>query len=192
MPLHIRNARCELATNSAFRSQAPATGSLANLADIACRVESQLTEKGISCWLLAKHCRIGENWRQAQVRGIMAASAQVVVLDPEILESSVLRTELILGEALGLPLFPVLCPALASDPAKTSQLMTSLRQADITYGRLAEIQPFTSDNEALDELAVLLKERFPEDSTATIPSHLDLDSATRRAIGRARRGRRGQ
>ena len=72
-------------------------------AELATHIAVRLEEHGIPAWVATRDCRVGENWRQAQARGVVNASMQIVVLDDTIANAHVLRTEIMLAEAFGLP-----------------------------------------------------------------------------------------
>jgi hypothetical protein len=122
-------------------------------AAVATRIARQLEKEGISTWIATRDCRVGDNWRQAQARGVMGASIQVVVMDDTIVNSDVLRTEIMLAEAVGLPLFTVLGEKLQDDPRAVAEIMKELRASDITFRRLTDVQPFRNDHESVLALA---------------------------------------
>ena len=130
-------------------------------AEIATRIAQQLEQDGISAWVATQDCRVGDNWRQAQARGIMNASAQVVVLDESIGNTHVLRTEIMLAEAFGLPVFTVLGASLEGKNDVVGRVMQGLRAADITFSRLTEMQPFQCDQQSIHKLAELLRTYAP-------------------------------
>jgi len=128
-----------------------------NEAAVATQIASQLEQAGISTWIATKDCRIGDNWRQAQAYGVANAAAQVIVIDETIADADALRTEIILSEAFGLPVFTVLGESLSKDDTKIACIMRNLRSADITYRRLTDIQPFRSDHDSIAKLAKVLE-----------------------------------
>jgi hypothetical protein len=128
-----------------------------NEAAVATQIASQLEQAGISTWIATQDCRIGDNWRQSQAYGVANAAAQVIVMDETIADADVLRTEIILSEAFGLPVFTVLGESLSKDDSKVASIMRNLRSADITYRRLTEIQPFRSDHDSIAKLAKVLE-----------------------------------
>ena len=60
-------------------------------APLATRIADELTADGIPAWVATRDCRVGDNWRQAQARGMLNAALQVVVLDLSIVKANVLR-----------------------------------------------------------------------------------------------------
>ena len=129
-------------------------------ATVATQIAGYFEQVGISAWVATKDCKIGENWRQAQAYGVTNACAQVIVIDESIAEADVLRTEIILAEAFGLPIFTVLGTSLPQEGGKVSNIMKTLRSADLTYHRLTEIQPFRSDHDSIAKLAQYLRSKF--------------------------------
>jgi TIR domain len=130
-------------------------------AAVATRIAHQLERDGISAWVATQDCRVGENWRQAQARGVMNASIQVVVLDESIEENEVLRTEILLAEAFGLPVLTVLGAKLTEDDEALARVMKRLRAADITFRRLTDVQPFRCDEQSLGNLAKRIRSSIP-------------------------------
>lgn len=124
-----------------------------NEAEVATRIAQQLEGAGISAWVATQDCRVGENWRQAQARGVMNASIQIVVLDESIADANVLRTEIMLAEAFGLPVLTVLGASLSEDEKAVAHVMKKLRAADITFRRLTEVQPFRCSEQSVVNLA---------------------------------------
>jgi hypothetical protein len=130
-------------------------------AALATRIAERLESDGIPAWVATRDCRVGDNWRQAQARGIMDAALQVVVLDESIHSREVLRTEIILAEAFGLPVLTVLGEKLSKDDEALSRLMRDLRAADLTYRRLTDVQPFRCDEASLVRLAKRVRSCLP-------------------------------
>jgi hypothetical protein len=126
-------------------------------AEMATRIADQLQSDGISAWVATRDCRVGENWRHAQARGVMNATLQIVVLDKTIVSANVLRTEIMLAEAFGLPVFTVLGESLSQDPEGLAAVMRELRSADITFRRLTDVQPFGCDKESVSALGKLMR-----------------------------------
>jgi hypothetical protein len=131
------------------------------VAVLATRIADQLERDGISAWVATRDCKVGDNWRQAQARGLMNASAQLVVLDESIVEAKVLRTEIMLGEAFGLPVYTVLSESLSQDPDGVTDVMKKLRAADLTFRRLTDMQPFAGDGPSLTALSKFLRSTRP-------------------------------
>jgi hypothetical protein len=132
-----------------------------NEAVVATRIARQLERDGISAWVATQDCRVGDNWRQAQARGVVNASAQVVVLDESIADQQVLRTEIMLAEAFGLPVFTVLGASLTGDGEAVARVMKGLRAADITFRRLTDVQPFHCDQKSIRDIAKRVRSCIP-------------------------------
>ncbi len=133
-------------------------------ADVATQIATTLERHGVSAWVATQDCRVGDNWRQAQARGVMNAAIQVVVIDESIVDANVLRTEIMLAEAFGLPVVTVLGKSLGQDERAVARVMKQLRSADITYSRLAELQPFRCDEESVASLAKWIRTAVPSPS----------------------------
>lgn len=134
-------------------------------AALATRIARLLEEGGSSAWVATQDCRVGDNWRQAQARAIMNASIQVVVMDERVVDSQVLRTELLLAEAFGKKVFPVLGRQLTDDEEAAGTLMERLRSADITFGRLAAIHAFRCSEQSLGRLANLIRSELSQQTS---------------------------
>ena len=92
----------------------------------------------------------------------MNARIQIVVLDKTIADANVLRTEIILAEAFGLPVFTVLGEELSQDPNGVAEIMRNLRAGDITFRRLTDVQPFCCDEHSVSTLAKLIRSEVAE------------------------------
>jgi hypothetical protein len=130
-------------------------------AEVATRIAQQLEREAITAWVATKDCRVGENWRLAQARALINASIQVVVMDENISNADVLRTEIMLGEAFGLPVFSVLGANLSENESAVAEVMKKLRSAEFTYRRLTDIQPFRCDEQSVLNLAKLIRSCVP-------------------------------
>lgn len=130
-------------------------------AEVATQIAHQLKQEGISAWVATQDCRVGDNWRQAQVRGVVNATIQVVVLDESIADAEVLRTEIMLAEVFGLPVFTVLGANLSGDKEAVARVMKRLRAADITFRRLTDVQPFRCDEESVVNLTKTIRSYIP-------------------------------
>lgn len=130
-------------------------------ANVATQIAKTLEGNGVSKWVATQDCRVGDNWRQAQARGVMNASIQVVVIDESIVDAKVLRTEIMLAEAFGLPVVTVLGRSLGQDERAVARVMKQLRSADITFSRLTEVQPFRCDEKSVASLAKWIRTTVP-------------------------------
>jgi hypothetical protein len=69
--------------------------SYAGDAEFATKLASGLLSKKIPVWIATQNIVVGENWRDAQVRAVY----RLVVLDDQMLDRHVLRTEIFFAEA---------------------------------------------------------------------------------------------
>lgn len=122
-------------------------------APIATHLARLLERDGVPAWVATQDCRVGENWRLAQARGLQTAALQVVVMDESIATAEVLRTEILLAEAFGLPVLTVLGARLSEDHSAVTRTIGSLQKGDLTYRRLADVQAYRSDAASLDALS---------------------------------------
>jgi hypothetical protein len=90
----------------------------------------------------------------------MNASLQVIVLDESIGNREVLRSEILLAEAFGLPVLTVLGERLTKDDKALASVMKDLRASDITYRRLTDVQPYRCDDASLINLAKRIRSRL--------------------------------
>jgi hypothetical protein len=111
--------------------------------EFATKLARALEAKGVPTWVATLDVRVGENWRDAQVRAMMRAAAHLVVLSEDLLRRNVLRTEILLSEARGLDTYSIVPPRLSNMPRRVTTLVESLRNADETYRRLAAVQHFS-------------------------------------------------
>lgn len=122
-------------------------------APMATHLARVLERDGVPAWVATQDCRVGENWRLAQARGLQNAALQVVVMDESIATAEVLRTEILLAEAFGLPVLTVLGVRLSEDQSAVTRTIGSLQKGDLTYRRLADVQAYRSDAASLDVLS---------------------------------------
>jgi hypothetical protein len=128
-------------------------------AKLATEVALTLSAQGVPAWVSTLHTEVGDNWRQAQVRAMSGACAQLVILNKGFAESDLLRTELLLSEAVGLPVFTAHHPSVMGDGAKIAAINADLRSGDLTYRRLFDTHAFqlsTSDPVAPAQMAEVM------------------------------------
>lgn len=128
-------------------------------AEFATTLARSLAAKDIATWIATLDVRVGENWRDAQARAMMQASAHLVVLAENIVNQNVLRTEVLLSEARGLNTFTILPPRLTNEHETVNALIDALNNSDQTYRRLAATQYFTCAN-GVDQMVEQLHERL--------------------------------
>jgi hypothetical protein len=119
--------------------------------EFATEVASKLNADGVNAWVATQDVNVGENWRDAQARAMIRAESHVIVLDEKIVHSPVLRTEILLSEALGLPTFTVLPPRLEGQTELIASMLHDLDSGDQTYRRMTQTQYFKRDS--LDTLS---------------------------------------
>jgi hypothetical protein len=111
--------------------------------EFASKLSAELNRVNVNTWIATRNVAVGENWRDAQARAMMRVAAHLVVLDENIVKQEVLRTEILLSEARGLPTFTVLPPRLNSRGDLISGMLEDLDKSDQTYRRLAATQYFS-------------------------------------------------
>jgi hypothetical protein len=133
------------------RSPRPVYISYGAEAELATSLARSLEELGVSTWVATIDCRVGENWRDAQARGMLRACAHVVVLDQSVAEQAVLRTEMLLAEARALQVFTVYSKPLVDAPDLRRAMLAKLQAGHQTYRRLTDRRGFylTDDVAAL-------------------------------------------
>lgn len=115
--------------------------------EFASELAMRFAEHAAETWIATRDIAVGENWRDAQARAMMSASAHLVVLDENIVRQNVLRTEILLSEARGLPTLAILPPRLNNQHESVSRMLKDLDTSDQTYRRLAATQYFSCDGD---------------------------------------------
>lgn len=113
-------------------------------AEFADKVATDLRERGHPTWVATRHVPLGVRWFDEQVRALQRAKAMVVVINEGAADGALLRTELVLAGARGIPLLPVLADSAKGDARKISDLRRSVRAHDETLV-LYDLQWFSSD-----------------------------------------------
>jgi TIR domain len=134
--------------------------SYARDAEFATELANKLSKRQIPIWIATQNVLVRENWRDAQARAMLRASCHLIVLDDEMLNRHVMRTEILLAEARGLPTISVLPPRLSTSVESGVTLRKALEGADQTYRRITEATFFRSGDEiekVSDQLATKLK-----------------------------------
>ena len=120
--------------------------------EFATELSSEIERCGTRTWIATRNVAVGENWRDAQARAMMRATAHLVILDENLVRQNVLRTEILLSEARGLPTLPILPKRLNGEQGLISSILRDLDSADQTYRRLGSTQYFRCDD-TLNDLA---------------------------------------
>jgi hypothetical protein len=113
----------------------------ANLAD---RIAQALAKRGQAVWIATRHVPLGVRWFDEQVRALHSAQAMVVVINEGTAKGQLLRTEIVLAQARGIPILPVLSDSAKSSPRKIKNLRESVRAQDDTLV-LYDLHWFRSD-----------------------------------------------
>lgn len=113
-------------------------------AEFADRIALALQARGHSIWIATRHVPLGVRWFDEQVRALHTAKAMVVVFNEKVGDAALLRTEIILASARGIPILPVLADSVKGDKRIIQDLRKSLRARDETFV-LYELQWFSSD-----------------------------------------------
>jgi TIR domain len=130
--------------------------SYARDAEFATQLAISLLKREIPVWIATQNIFVGENWRDAQVRAMLRARCHLIVLDDEMLDRHVLRTEILLSEARGLPTYSILPPRLSTAIESGVTLRKKLEAADQTYQGITDAAFFRSNEEiehVVDRLA---------------------------------------
>ena len=112
-------------------------------AEFADRIAMALQMRGHAVWIATRHVPLGVRWFDEQVRALQNAHAMVLVINEKAADAALLRTELVLASARGIPILPVLADSVKGDESKISDLRRSVRANDDTFV-FYEKQWFTS------------------------------------------------
>jgi hypothetical protein len=115
--------------------------------EFASELATRFADQAVGTWIATRDIAVGENWRDAQARAMMRASAHLVVLDENLVRQNVLRTEILLSEARGLRTLAILPPRLNNQHESVARMLKDLDTSDQTYRRLAATQYFSCDGD---------------------------------------------
>jgi len=127
-------------------------------AEFADRIAMSLQMRGHSVWIATRHVPLGIRWFDEQVRALQNAQAMVLVINEKAADAALLRTELVLASARGIPILPVLADSVKGDEDKIRDLRTSARANDDTLV-LYQQQWFTS-SPTWDAMLTLLETKI--------------------------------
>lgn len=113
-------------------------------AEFADRIATALEALGHPTWIATRHVPLGVRWFDEQVRALQGAKAMVIVINDRAAEGALLRTEIVLARARGIPILPVLADSVKGDERRISDLRGSIREHDDTLV-LYDLQWFSSD-----------------------------------------------
>lgn len=137
-------------------------------AEFADRVAMALQTRGHSIWIATRNVPLGVRWFDEQVRAIQNARAMVLVMNEKAADAALLRTELVLAGARGIPILPVLADSVKGNEDKIADLRRTVRASDDTLV-LYEKHWFTS-NPSWDAMIALLEEKIgPSGPTPVAP-----------------------
>ncbi len=128
---------------------------LSENADFATSLANNIERSSMSSWVATKNLKLGQNWRTAQAKAMMNAAAHVVVLNSEITNSKILKTEIMLAEAQGINIYTIFPEGFQREQESVSQMVRDLDSNDQTYRKLTERQFYSSSDEQklIEELA---------------------------------------
>jgi len=86
----------------------------------------QLRELGIGTWIMTLDVPFGAHWREFQVQALAKARALIMVMNEGLTRSRYVRTELLLAEARGIPVMPVMGEGLKGDDAAMRRMRSEL------------------------------------------------------------------
>jgi hypothetical protein len=110
-------------------------------AEFATKVHAALSDEEIRPWIATMNCEVGDDWRKVQVQAMAKAKAHVVIISEDFLNANdVLRTEVLMAEALQLPTFCVKAPPLDADEGLSSRVYNHIANGAFAYRRLVERQ----------------------------------------------------
>jgi hypothetical protein len=127
---------------------------------LATNLARELSQKGIPTWIASLDTIAGENWRKAQVRSMHRASCQFILLSDGITQNQFVQTEVLMAEAIGLPVFMAFHPEIRSDNNRIVTINAELRQSDLAFRRVFDRNAFIVQSEsplASDEMVKSLK-----------------------------------
>ncbi len=112
-------------------------------ARFATQIHARLSQsEGLRPWVATQDSEIGADWRESQVEALTNCSVHVTVASGGMLQDSqVLRTEVLLSEALGHEVFTVEDPELEQDLALNRDIYAKLER-DPAFRRLVQKQWF--------------------------------------------------
>jgi hypothetical protein len=133
-------------------------------AEFADRIASALQARGHPTWIATRHVPLGVRWFDEQVRALHSAKAMVVVINEKAGDAALLRTEIVLASARGIPILPVLADSVKADKSRIAELRRSVRARDDTLV-LYELQWFSS-HPTWDAMVASLSEKIGANEAA--------------------------
>lgn len=108
---------------------------------LATAIARQLISENIPTWIATLDATVGMDWRNEQAHAMLSSACHLVLMRPGVTKNEFLKTEAMLSEAAGIPLYTALEPEFA-DEQSIAQLNAELRDAEITFRRLFDRQAF--------------------------------------------------
>lgn len=106
-------------------------------AAMATAVAREINALGIPTWIATLNSTVGMDWRNEQARAMVSSACHLVLLRPGISQNEFLKTEVMLSEAVGIPIYPALEPQYANE-ASISEINSELRRSSLVFERLFE------------------------------------------------------
>lgn len=102
----------------------------------------ELTQSGIPTWIASVDTVAGDNWRKSQVRAMHRAACQFIILNEGITKNEFVATEVLMAEAIGIPVFMAFHPDIRGDEGKIAMLNTELKQGELPFRRVFDRNAF--------------------------------------------------
>ncbi len=102
----------------------------------------ELKASGIPTWIATEDCVVGNDWREEQARAMFRSACHLVPLRPGITQNEFLRTEVMLSEAAGIPIYPILEPEHDNEES-IAAINAEMRGGNLVFDRLAERHAMT-------------------------------------------------
>jgi hypothetical protein len=96
---------------------------------LATNLARELRESGVPTWIASLDTIAGENWRKAQVRSMHRAACQFILLNDGITKNEFVVTEVLMAEAIGIPVFMAFHPDIRMDKDKIAVTRTKARRS---------------------------------------------------------------
>jgi hypothetical protein len=109
---------------------------------LATELAKELRTSGIATWIASLDAVAGANWRKAQVRSMHRAACQFILLNDGITRNEFVVTEVLMAEAIGIPVFMAFHPDTRADKEKIARINSELRQGDLAFRRIFDRNAF--------------------------------------------------
>ncbi len=98
-------------------------------------IADELTDRGLTSWIATRDSTVGEDWRMEQAKAMFDSACHLVIARPGITGNQFLSTELMLSEAMGIPVYSAIEPTFSDEPS-INKLNAELRAGGMVYDRL--------------------------------------------------------